>query len=152
MKKSLFQQAELEGVPGRDAIAPYASSPVDAMQGNHLTQVSVQPVAATGLERSKPLDKGSPLFQDMYPGISPEQSKSLPPSVGQGAQQIFSQGTPYSNTRPAESFSAASMYPNSNPTRNPAISTATAAGTFGTERSGAGARGASQRHWSPVRR
>nr|QRW93023.1 Hypoxia-inducible factor 1 beta [Acipenser sp. YT-2021] len=214
------QQAELEGVPGRDAIAPYASSPVDAMQGNHLTQVSVQPVAATGPERSKPLDKGNPLFQDMYPGISPEQSKPLPPSVGQGAQQIFSQGTPYSNTRPAESFrsagltpqgavlqqqsgsagqilaqisrqsnpvlvggastwtgshapfsaqqqqmvsqqaslktqspsygmgsfqgtpssfnpvstvspSAASMYPNSNPTRNPAISTATAAGTFG---------------------
>ncbi|XP_058875824.1 aryl hydrocarbon receptor nuclear translocator-like isoform X7 [Acipenser ruthenus] len=215
------QQAELEGVPGRDAIAPYASSPVDAMQGNHLTQVSVQPVAATGPERSKPLDKGSPLFQDMYPGISPEQSKPLPPSVGQGAQQIFSQGTPYSNTRPAESFrsagltpqgavlqqqsgsagqilaqisrqsnpvlvggastwtgshapfsaqqqqqmvsqqaslktqspsygmgsfqgtpssfnpvstvspSAASMYPNSNPARNPAISTATAAGTFG---------------------
>ncbi|XP_058876416.1 aryl hydrocarbon receptor nuclear translocator-like isoform X6 [Acipenser ruthenus] len=215
------QQAELEGVPGRDAIAPYTSSPVDAMQGNHLTQVSVQPVAATGLERSKPLDKGSPLFQDMYPGISPEQSKPLPPSVGQGAQQIFSQGTPYSNTRPAESFrsagltpqgavlqqqsgsagqilaqisrqsnpvlvggastwtgshapfsaqqqqqmvsqqaslktqspsygmgsfqgtpssfnpvstvspNAASMYPNSNPTRNPAISTATAAGTFG---------------------
>ncbi|MGH0168481.1 UNVERIFIED_CONTAM: hypothetical protein FKN15_054743 [Acipenser sinensis] len=46
------------------------------------------------------------------------------------------QGTPSSfNPVSTVSPSAASMYPNSNPTRNPAISTATAAGTFGTERS-----------------
>ncbi|XP_041094811.1 aryl hydrocarbon receptor nuclear translocator-like isoform X2 [Polyodon spathula] len=107
------QAAELEGVPRPDAIAPYASSPAGAVQGNHLTQVPVQPVAATGPERSKPPDKGNPLFQDMYPEISAEQSKPLPSSAGQGALQIFSQGTPYSNTQPAESFRSAGLAPQS---------------------------------------
>ncbi|XP_036309173.1 aryl hydrocarbon receptor nuclear translocator isoform X7 [Pipistrellus kuhlii] len=101
------QQTELDVVPGRDGLASY----------NH-SQVSVQPVTATGPEHSKPLEKSDglfaqdrdPRFSEIYSNINADQSKGISSSTGP-ATQLFSQGSTFPPPRPAENFRNSGLAP-----------------------------------------
>ncbi|XP_040607395.1 aryl hydrocarbon receptor nuclear translocator isoform X1 [Mesocricetus auratus] len=103
------QQTELDMVPGRDGLTSY----------NH-SQVSVQPVATTGAEHSKSLEKSDglfaqdrdPRFSEIYPNISADQSKGISSSTVPATQQLFSQGNSFPpNPRPAENFRNSGLTP-----------------------------------------
>ncbi|XP_058395054.1 aryl hydrocarbon receptor nuclear translocator isoform X3 [Diceros bicornis minor] len=103
------QQTELDVVPGRDGLASY----------NH-SQVSVQPVTATGPEHSKPLEKSDglfaqdrdPRFSEIYSNINADQSKGISSSTVPATQQLFSQGNTFPPTpRPAENFRNSGLAP-----------------------------------------
>ncbi|XP_010614733.1 aryl hydrocarbon receptor nuclear translocator isoform X8 [Fukomys damarensis] len=103
------QQTELDMVPGRDGLASY----------NH-SQVSVQPVASTGPEHGKTLEKSDvlfaqdrdPRFSEIYSSINADQSKGISSSTGPATQQLFSQGGSFPpNPRPAENFRNSGLAP-----------------------------------------
>ncbi|XP_035304247.1 aryl hydrocarbon receptor nuclear translocator isoform X1 [Cricetulus griseus] len=103
------QQTELDMVPGRDGLTSY----------NH-SQVSVQPVATTGAEHNKSLEKSDglfaqdrdPRFSEIYPNISADQSKGISSSTVPATQQLFSQGNSFPpNPRPAENFRNSGLTP-----------------------------------------
>ncbi|KAF7460548.1 Hypothetical predicted protein [Marmota monax] len=103
------QQTELDVVSGRDGLASY----------NH-SQVSVQPVTATGPEHNKPLEKSDGLFtqdrdprySEIYSNISVDQSKGISSSTVPATQQLFSQGNSFPPTpRPAENFRNSGLAP-----------------------------------------
>ncbi|KAG8509233.1 Aryl hydrocarbon receptor nuclear translocator [Galemys pyrenaicus] len=103
------QQAELDVVAGRDALASYSHS-----------QVSVQPVTATGPEHSKPLEKADglfahdrdPRFSEIYSNINADQSKGISASTVPATQQLFSRGTTFPPTpRLAEDFRNSNLAP-----------------------------------------
>ncbi|XP_004854116.1 aryl hydrocarbon receptor nuclear translocator isoform X3 [Heterocephalus glaber] len=103
------QQTELDMVPGRDGLASY----------NH-SQVSVQPVASTGPEHGKTLEKSDvlfaqdrdPRFSEIYSNISADQSKGISSSTVPATQQLFSQGSSFPpNPRPAENFRNSGLAP-----------------------------------------
>uniref|UniRef100_A0A5F9CU94 Aryl hydrocarbon receptor nuclear translocator n=1 Tax=Oryctolagus cuniculus TaxID=9986 RepID=A0A5F9CU94_RABIT len=103
------QQTELDMVPGRDGLTNY----------NH-SQISVQPVATTGPEHGKPLEKSDslfaqdrdPRFSEMYSNINADQSKGISSSTVPATQQLFSQGNTFPpNPRPAENFRNSGLAP-----------------------------------------
>uniref|UniRef100_A0A8D0E797 Aryl hydrocarbon receptor nuclear translocator n=1 Tax=Salvator merianae TaxID=96440 RepID=A0A8D0E797_SALMN len=102
------QAAELDVVPGRENLASY----------DHV-QAAVQPVATTGPEHSKPLEKTEslfsqerdPRFSEMYSGINPDQAKAISASSVPGNQPLFSQGGAFVTSRPGENFRSSTMVP-----------------------------------------
>ncbi|XP_064416618.1 aryl hydrocarbon receptor nuclear translocator isoform X1 [Latimeria chalumnae] len=111
------QQAEMESVPSRDGLVGYDPF-----------QVPVQPVTAATTEHSKPSDKTDslfgqerePRFPEIYTGINTaDQNKAIPSSTVTGNQQIFSPGSAFPTTRPAESFRSGGMVPSVNIIQQP---------------------------------
>ncbi|XP_069734741.1 aryl hydrocarbon receptor nuclear translocator isoform X5 [Phaenicophaeus curvirostris] len=102
------QQTELEVVPGRESLAGYDHS-----------QVPVQPVSAAGPEHSKPLEKAEslfnqerdPRFSEIYSSINADQNKAIPANTVPANQPLFTQGSTFTPSRPAESFRSSSMVP-----------------------------------------
>ncbi|XP_005414513.1 PREDICTED: aryl hydrocarbon receptor nuclear translocator isoform X5 [Chinchilla lanigera] len=103
------QQTELNMVSGRDGLPSY----------NH-SQVSVQPVASTGPEHGKTLEKSDvlfaqdrdPRFSEIYSNINADQSKGISSSTVPATQQLFSQGNSFPpNPRPAENFRNSGLAP-----------------------------------------
>ncbi|XP_012370458.2 aryl hydrocarbon receptor nuclear translocator [Octodon degus] len=103
------QQTELDMVSGRDGLPSY----------NH-SQVSVQPVASTGPEHGKSLEKSDVLFaqerdsrfSEIYSNINADQSKGISSSTVPATQQLFSQGNSFPpNPRPAENFRNSGLAP-----------------------------------------
>uniref|UniRef100_A0A8D2MLZ5 Aryl hydrocarbon receptor nuclear translocator n=1 Tax=Zonotrichia albicollis TaxID=44394 RepID=A0A8D2MLZ5_ZONAL len=84
-------QAELEVGPARESLAGYEHS-----------QVPVQPVSAAGPEHSKPLEKAESLFSqerdprfgEIFPGISTDESKTIPASTMPANPPLFAQAFP----------------------------------------------------------
>ncbi|XP_064588451.1 aryl hydrocarbon receptor nuclear translocator isoform X8 [Zonotrichia leucophrys gambelii] len=101
-------QAELEVGPARESLAGYEHS-----------QVPVQPVSAAGPEHSKPLEKAESLFSqerdprfgEIFPGISTDESKTIPASTMAANPPLFAQGNTFTAARPAENFRSSSMVP-----------------------------------------
>ncbi|XP_074385239.1 aryl hydrocarbon receptor nuclear translocator isoform X7 [Zonotrichia albicollis] len=101
-------QAELEVGPARESLAGYEHS-----------QVPVQPVSAAGPEHSKPLEKAESLFSqerdprfgEIFPGISTDESKTIPASTMPANPPLFAQGNTFTAARPAENFRSSSMVP-----------------------------------------
>uniref|UniRef100_A0A8D2MM03 Aryl hydrocarbon receptor nuclear translocator n=1 Tax=Zonotrichia albicollis TaxID=44394 RepID=A0A8D2MM03_ZONAL len=94
--------------PARESLAGYEHS-----------QVPVQPVSAAGPEHSKPLEKAESLFSqerdprfgEIFPGISTDESKTIPASTMPANPPLFAQGNTFTAARPAENFRSSSMVP-----------------------------------------
>ncbi|XP_053134188.1 aryl hydrocarbon receptor nuclear translocator isoform X2 [Hemicordylus capensis] len=105
-RQQTTQATELDAVPGRESLTSY----------DH-TQAAVQPVAASGPEHSKPLEKTEslfsperdPCFREMYGSISTDQPKAISSSSVPPNQSLFSQGNTFAASRPAENFRSGSM-------------------------------------------
>uniref|UniRef100_A0A8D2MSA9 Aryl hydrocarbon receptor nuclear translocator n=1 Tax=Zonotrichia albicollis TaxID=44394 RepID=A0A8D2MSA9_ZONAL len=94
-------------------------SPTRCEQPHVPPQVPVQPVSAAGPEHSKPLEKAESLFSqerdprfgEIFPGISTDESKTIPASTMPANPPLFAQGNTFTAARPAENFRSSSMVP-----------------------------------------
>ncbi|XP_077176140.1 aryl hydrocarbon receptor nuclear translocator isoform X2 [Paroedura picta] len=119
------QPAELDVVQGRESLASYEH-----------TQAVVQPVSSAGSEHSKPLEKTEnlfsqdrdPRFTEIYSSINTDQTKAISANSVPASQSVFSQGSVFNASRPAENFRSSAMAPPVNVIQQQATQQPTSAG------------------------
>ncbi|XP_053224754.1 aryl hydrocarbon receptor nuclear translocator isoform X1 [Podarcis raffonei] len=107
-RQQVTQPTDVDVVPVRESLASY----------DH-TQAAVQPVATTGPDHGKPLEKAEtlfsqerdPRFSEIYSSISTDQTKAVSSGSLPASQSLFSQGSSFIAPRPTENFRSSTMVP-----------------------------------------
>uniref|UniRef100_A0A670K4A3 Aryl hydrocarbon receptor nuclear translocator n=1 Tax=Podarcis muralis TaxID=64176 RepID=A0A670K4A3_PODMU len=107
-RQQATQPTDVDVVPVRESLASYDHA-----------QAAVQPVATTGPDHGKPLEKAEtlfsqerdPRFSEIYSSISTDQTKAVSSGSLPSSQSLFSQGSSFIAPRPAENFRSSTMVP-----------------------------------------